>query len=127
MKIEIMLFSMLISASAGASQPIPDQQSAYRQELDDSIRCNLATIYKLGPSGAIEIRSKPTLRSRVVARLPEGNIVYVCDQDGDWVNVFFSGTEAPCFRAYEGGLEQKRAMECQSGWVQQKLVNIISG
>jgi hypothetical protein len=127
MKNLFFLLTVISVISPTSSQKATIIRKDYREKIHDSIRCNLATIYRLGPSGKIGIHSKPATRSMEVAQLPEGNIVYVCDQDGIWANVFFSGTEAPCFRAYEGGLEQKRARMCKSGWVEQKWVNVISG
>lgn len=90
-------------------------------------KCNLATIYRLSENEKIDVRENPDANSRSVRRLSEGDIIYTCDDFGDWVNVYFSGTEAPCFRAYDGGLEEGEARKCSSGWVQEKWVNTLSG
>jgi hypothetical protein len=111
-------------APAATEAPVLHQTAA---ELRETVRCNLATIYRVGPSGTIRVRERPTKRSRVVGRLPEGNIVYVCDDSRGWLRVYFGSSEGPCFRTYEGGLRFREARKCTSGWVQAYWVNILSG
>lgn len=124
----ILTFIMLVLS---ASTIIPAQRSSpsitYHDPLQDTVRCNLATVYRLGPSGRLAVHRAASGRATVTARLAEGQIVYVCDQDRSWLHVYFSGTEAPCFRSYDGGLVAWKARTCSSGWVRDHWVNVISG
>jgi hypothetical protein len=89
--------------------------------------CNLSTIYKLGDRKEISVRENHSSDAKVSATLPEGAIVYVCDDFKEWLNIYFNGTEAACFRTYEGGLKKEEAMKCKSGWIEEKWVNVLSG
>src|SRR5437879_2580800 len=109
-----------------AAQPRQSAHARMVAEILASVRCNLATVYRLSPRQKLIVRSKPKENSSVVARLDEGRIVYVCDESGDWLNVYFGGDEGPCFRTYEGGLRFRDARKCGSGWVRQDWVNILS-
>lgn len=107
-----------------------DVSSSYAKKNDvthDSVRCNLATVYKILPNKKAKVMEQPNSRSKILKNLQEGAIVYVCGGDAVWAHIYFSGTEAPCFRAYDGGLIAKDARKCSSGWMKQKWVNILSG
>lgn len=91
------------------------------------VRCNLATAYRLERGKKLRVRVKPSATALVIARLDEGNIVYICDSMGEWLKVYFAGPEGPCFRTYEDGLRFREARRCRSGWVRREWVNILSG
>ena len=119
------------ACALGLLQPVEAQspQSARARtvaEIDESVRCNLATTYRLAARQELNVRAEPRVKSSVVARLQEGRIVYVCNENGGWLNVYFGG-EGPCFRTYEGGLRLREARKCRSGWVPRDWVNILSG
>ena len=120
----ILALALLQPAGAQASQ---SDRARRITEILASTRCNLATAYRLAQQERLKVRVRPSENSPVVARLEEGRIVYVCDESGDWLNIYFGGTEGPCFRTYEGGLKYPEAHKCKSGWVRQKWVNILSG
>jgi SH3-like domain-containing protein len=109
------------------AQPRQSARARMVAEIMAATRCNLATTYRLRGRENLNVRMKPKEESPVVARLGEGRIVYVCDQDGEWLNVYFGGVEGPCFRTYEWGLRFREARKCRSGWVRQNWVNILSG
>ena len=115
------------SLQVAAAQSTNQTHARLADELVANTRCNLATTYRLAGGQTLNVRLKPSRNSSVVARLDEGRIVYVCDQNGDWLNVYFGGIEGPCFRTYEWGLRFREARKCKSGWVHQNWVNISSG
>lgn len=119
-------FAALVPSAAGP-QPISGSHDKAAEEILDSVRCGLATAYRLGPREALKVRAAPTTGSKVIGYLREGRIVYVCDDSGHWVKIFFGGTEGPCFRTYEGGLAFREAKKCRSGWVPETWINILSG
>jgi hypothetical protein len=120
------VFAVLIPGAA-PSQFDSGSRERGSKEILDSVRCNVATAYRLGPREALKVRAAPTTGTTVIAYLREGQIVYVCDQDDHWLKVFFGGTEGPCFRTYENGLAFKEAKKCRSGWVPEAWINILSG
>ena len=116
--------ALLQPAAAGPSETARARMAA---DLLASVRCNLATTYRLAARQKLNVRAKPRADSHVIAQLEEGRIIYVCDENGDWLNVYFGGVEGPCFRTYEDGLQFREARKCRSGWVRQNWVNILSG
>ena len=118
---------LLALLQPAAAEPRQSGRARMVDEIMSSIRCNLATTYRLAEGKRLDVRAKPKGDSPVVTRLQEGHIVYVCDQDGQWLNVYFGGVEGPCFRTYEDGLRFREARKCRSGWVRQEWVNILSG
>jgi hypothetical protein len=114
---------LLVMTQSGCGTSVESSSEKNPKEA----RCNLATIYRLGDGDSVQVRQSHNLGSKITANLSEGQIVYVCDDFEKWLNIYFSGVEAPCFRAYEGGLRKAEAKKCKSGWVEEKWVNIISG
>ena len=114
-------------AQGAAAQTLKAVQIREAATLNGSVRCNLATVYRLAGRKRLNVRVSPKSNSRVIARLDEGHIVYVCEDIRDWLKVYFGGVEGPCFRTYEDGLTRRQALKCASGWVRRDRVNVLSG
>ncbi len=56
-----------------------------------------------------------------------GGPVYVCDEQSDWLKIFYSDPEGPCGKESPGGLDVRRVTTCKSGWVKQEWIEILSG
>jgi hypothetical protein len=89
----------------------------------DGWLCNTARIRGPGQAQAL---SRHHRGAPVVARLPPGARVYVCDETRTWVKVHFSTPKIRCPEAHDG-LAFRRAKACPSGWVRQHRVEVLSG
>ena len=119
----------LASAASGSAGARDQRTEIIRplSELRANVKCNLATAYRLTDRQTLKARVSPSARSTIVARLSEGDILYVCDDRAGWLHVYFGGSEGPCFRTYDNGLRFRDALKCRSGWVRSNHVNILSG
>ena len=94
--------------------------------------CNFAKVKVRSEKTSVLVRSGPGNNFRIVGRLQPGQEVYICDEDGGlydggWYNVYYSGPDGPCGPMSENGLDSQKAKGCQSGWVEKKWINVISG
>ncbi len=87
-----------------------------------SYLCNYARVTRSSPA-----LHDPHAHSGRVARLRAGSVVYVCDERGVWLNVFFSGQRGPCGPQFKDGLDVMKAKSCRSGWVTEANVEVLSG
>jgi len=85
--------------------------------------CNYAvTVTGAGPGAPVYRR--PAARSKVIARLPAGAPVYICDENRQWYEVHFN--EACAVRSTDG-LKSERARLCPVGWMRSSTVEVLSG
>ena len=106
----ILLAALVLVADPHATQP-------------DGWRCNTARIQGAGQA---QVLSRHHDGAPVVARLPPGTRVYVCDETRTWVKVHFSTPKVRCPQAIDG-LAFRRAKSCPSGWVRKHRVEVLSG
>jgi hypothetical protein len=123
MYLQLMLLAMLI---------VPQQKSVPVQSPSGthstSYVCNFAKVKDhLEQRSYVLVLSGPGARFRKIDRLRSGREVYICDERGDWFKIFYSKPEGPCGPKFSNGLDVQRASDCQSGWVERKWVNVISG
>jgi len=90
-------------------------------------RCNLATVYHLTAGGFLTVRSGPSIKSSKIDQLPEGHVVYICDEQEQWFKIFYSGPKGTCGTASPNGMDARDVRACSSGWVDRKWVNVLSG
>jgi uncharacterized protein YgiM (DUF1202 family) len=89
--------------------------------------CNYARVKQPQSSSYLNVRSGPGTQFRKLDQLPTGTVVYVCDEQGDWVNIFYGKADTPCGVVLRQGLNAKKAQDCKSGWANRKWIEIISG
>jgi hypothetical protein len=53
--------------------------------------CNFAKAAHLKGDASLIVRSRPSMHSSEIGRLPLGAEVYVCDERRDWLQVFYGG------------------------------------
>lgn len=87
--------------------------------------CNYAKVSV--SSSALNVRSRPSAKAKVVERLKNGADVYVCDEMGVWLKIVFWTAPAPCSVARESGMPVNETQGCRSGWVRREGIEIISG
>ena len=90
--------------------------------------CNYAMVKDHLEQGSyVTIRLGPGAQFKKVDRLRSGKEVYICDESGDWFKVFYSDSKGPCGSTSSNGLDVQKARGCQSGWVEKKWIDVISG
>ena len=89
--------------------------------------CNFAKVNDYLDRGYVTVRSGPGIEFRKIARLPSGRVVYTCDESRDWIEIFYSDPNGPCSPSFTNGLDMRKAVSCQSGWVEKKWIDVISG
>jgi hypothetical protein len=90
--------------------------------------CNFAKVKDhLEEGDYVTVRSGAGSKFRKIGRLHSGREVYICDERGDWFKVFYSSPDGPCGSGSNGGLDVQKTKGCQSGWVEKKWIDVISG
>ena len=109
-----------------ASVRATGQRSAQTQ--NDSYTCNFAKIKPSSGAGAsVAVRTGAALSFRQADELHPGQAVYICDESGEWFKVYYSGPDGPCASTSKNGLDVQKAKGCRFGWVEKRLVEVISG
>lgn len=94
----------------------------------ESYVCNLAKIHLLKPGAYLSIRSGPNDHAAKIGQLPNGEGVYICDEEGDWLKVAYRGRKGLCGPpSPTKGLNVQKTALCQTGWVRRESVDIVSG
>lgn len=86
--------------------------------------CNFSKVKNLRPESYLNVRSGAGVRFRKIDRLRNGMEVYICNERGDWYQVFYGG---PCGPTSSKGLDVQKTTECKSGWVNSNWIDVISG
>jgi hypothetical protein len=86
--------------------------------------CNYAKI--VGPR-SVPVIAEADHKAQKTANLPRGSVVYVCDERGTFVEVYFGTLQNPCARPSPQGLDVRLARRCRSGWVRRGWVEVLSG
>ena len=91
--------------------------------------CNFAQVKNhLDHRDYVTVRSGPSAKFRRVGKLKSGTGLYVCDGNGNWVEIYYSSPKGPCGPPYsKGGLDDRKAKACESGWVEKNTIDLISG
>lgn len=82
--------------------------------------CSTAEVANLRRGDLLSVRSEPSSRSRLLARLRNGQAVYACVRRGDWFGIVFErGARRTGCNVYE---HPRRVASvyigpCRSGWV----------
>lgn len=90
--------------------------------------CNYAKVKDHLEQGSyITVRSGAGVQFKKIDRLQSGREVYICDESGEWFKIFYSDSNGPCGATSSDGLDVRKAKGCQSGWVEKKWIDVISG
>ncbi len=115
--------ALILVAAGCLGEPVTAQSA--NATPSDSYVCNFAKVHvHLAQNGFAIVRSGAGIRFRKVDRLRPGMGVYICDERGDWLKVFYSG---PCGPTAQGGLSVRKTRGCRSGWVEKRWIDVISG
>jgi Bacterial SH3 domain len=122
MCLNLIVLAVLFAMHQGGA---PVYNSSVRPVAD---LCNFAKVKNLKQGHYLSVRSGPGVKYRKVDRLKPGAEVYICDERGGWLQIFYSSTsEGPCGKTHGDGLDPRKTTGCQSGWVNQKWIDVISG
>jgi hypothetical protein len=87
--------------------------------------CSTAAVTGLNRTDALlAVRSGPSDRYRVLARLVDGANVFACVRRGDWFGIVFAGQSGPV----DCGVTEPRQVNayysgpCRSGWVHERYL-----
>jgi hypothetical protein len=90
-------------------------------------QCNYAKVYQLADGTKLNIQVAAATKSAKIDSLPNGAVVYVCDETRSSFQIFYGTVDKPCKAGTRNGLPETQRTDCRSGWVQKKWINIISG
>ena len=122
----LLFFGLSLGLAAGATQH-SEQKPDRIFNNNGPYRCNYAKVNHLQPGSHLTVRLRPSLRSRMVDKLADGAHVYICDEHADWYKVFYGGRDAPCGTEFSNGIEQRKTLDCKSGWVNRNWIDVTSG
>ena len=117
----IFLFGATLGLASRAEQRDGEKADPIHNYL-----CNYAKVYHLERGSHLSVRSGAGLRFAKVGSLSEGTFVYICDEHGDWFEVFY-GSDTPCGSEIADGIRRNKTSGCKSGWVNRKWIDVLSG
>jgi hypothetical protein len=118
--VAVALLVMLHQKVALAQRPSSDISGSYV--------CNFAKVKaRPGSEDSVIVRSGAGKEFRKIDRLHSGSAVYICDEGGDWFKISYSSPNGPCDSTRIKGLDVQKAKGCRSGWVEKRLIDVISG
>lgn len=77
----------------------------------------------------LSVRSGPGESFRVMDKVPNGQLVYVCDhsRNDQWLGVVYGPDEGDCGVASPIAERRSYAGPCKAGWVNAQWVEIVAG
>ena len=99
------------------------------QNATPSYTCNLAKANAPGaPKASVLLRTGPGRTFKQVGKLAPQQQVYICDERGDWYEVYYSDAKGPCgVPVLPNGMPVEAARKCHSAWAEKRLIEVISG
>jgi hypothetical protein len=87
--------------------------------------CSLAKISD-PDSNRVQVHTAPASRYFDGPALPNGSIVYVCEQRDGWFEIHFSELQGPCDIRSRQGMPRMNAQACMQGWVQREFITVAT-
>jgi hypothetical protein len=89
--------------------------------------CNYSKVYQLADGMKLNVHAAAAIKSANIDKLPNGAVVYTCDETSSWLQIFYGTADKPCKAGTQNGLPETQRTDCRSGWVQKKWINVLSG
>jgi hypothetical protein len=89
--------------------------------------CNYAKVYNLNSGEFLLVREESNHNSQIIDKLYNGILVYICDEYGDFYNVFYGRKDGKCRDINKYGIIFNETGSCKSGWVEKKWIDVLSG
>lgn len=80
-----------------------------------------------GGGGYLAVRSGPGRHFPMIDRLRNGNSVYFCDEQGDWIGIVYGPDPTICGVSAPLAERQPYAGACQSGWAHRNWLTLVAG
>lgn len=123
------MFTILVLlGSALQMVPVWDGQRSPPESVKGE-RCNVAEVRR---AQRVKVRSGPGQQYAQTDVLAAGTTILTCNEARDrkdhyWVGVVYRARGKPCDGARPDGLDIWRSSRCQSGWVDSRWIEILSG
>ncbi len=130
------LFYSTFSVPSPVSEAVMDEGAFrpvyYGGELEMDACSAVAEVAGLNPrgDGFLSVRSGPGRDFQKTDMLYNGDTVYLCDGEGEWLGVVYGSPEAPvssCAVASPKSARQPYDGPCPSGWVHSRWVRLTAG
>jgi hypothetical protein len=117
--------AIAIVLTAVFTLPIPNAKPP--PDVPDAYLCNQAVVKVNLDGGLVNVREAPNTSGRLHSQLPNGAIIYACDESGKWYKIRFGRPGSPCDARLTGGIPVAQAAHCESGWVSKRFIEVLSG
>lgn len=105
-----------------------ENAAAQKASGSTSYVCNFAKVKgDVKQGNDVAVQSGPGAQFRKVDKIRSGRGVYICDENGRWFKIFYSAPDGPCGLTSTNGLDVQKTKGCQSGWVEKKWIDVLSG
>lgn len=120
----VALATSSVSAQITYGESVPVQLEA----IEDLDACTLGMIANVGPDSSAMVRSGPDSEYDTIDYLVDGDLVWVCQTDGDHYGiVYISDEELDCEVSSPVEYTVNYSGPCNTGWVMSDWVEIIAG
>jgi uncharacterized protein YgiM (DUF1202 family) len=123
----IVLVCAALTSAVGATKQDTKPATSQTTSHETPYICNFARVHHLNAGEHLAVRSGPRLHFPKVDQLEAGKPVYICDERGDWLRIFYGDKNSPCGTAFPGGIDVRKSATCRSGWVSRKWIDVLSG
>ena len=122
----LFVFGVMLAPTLAQTRPEVPVEVGGDADLDAC--ATMSRIVGLNPrgDGFLSVRSGPGTNYAEIGRLTNGNQVYSCAEQGEWIGIIYPfgrncgvATPWPVARAYSG--------PCRSGWVHRRFVRGVAG
>ena len=126
-----MFTTLFLALAATSLRPVPVWMGRSTR-YDSTTYCNTAVVK---PGGAVPVRSGPERSFALVERLRPGTIIFTCDEATDrklglsryWTGIAYAGPGKPCPGAAQMGLALHLVRRCQTGWIERRSIDTLTG
>src|SRR5690242_2050435 len=85
------------------------QAQSTSSSSNSTYACNFAKVNDHpGKSNYVPVRSGPGAQFQEIARIHSTSEIYICDESGDWLRIFYSKPGGPCGRTSRNGLDVRK-------------------
>jgi len=126
MAVVLSVFSFLPETTSAQNNGVPVMIGA---EADYDACGSTGQVYRLNPDGDnfLAVRSGPSSKQRMIDKLHTGDLVYMCDSQGQWVGIVYSTGNQECGVSSPVPVKQPYDGVCASGWVHERYIRLVAG
>ena len=123
------LFSAILFALTFAGQAFAQSVPVMLDSTDDIDPCGFGVVsgLKADGDGFLAVRKGPGTNYAKFDEIHNGQELWICDDDGDWVGVLYTKKDTDCFSRHTMGTLQAYNGRCWNGWVHKNWVEFLAG